>query len=79
MLLLIASICRIQEDHSIVSFTVSDDGRYALLNISEQVQYVALFFATLFTPLSTDQASSHFKGGEIGKFQKKLCTVWMGK
>ena len=28
---------RIQEDHSIMSFSVSDDGRHALLNIASQV------------------------------------------
>lgn len=36
------SIFRIKEDHPIMSFSVSDDGRHALINVAQQVRKIIL-------------------------------------
>ena len=36
------AIYRIQEDHPIMSFSVSDDGRHALLNVASQVRSIPM-------------------------------------
>lgn len=58
------SIFRIKEDHPIMSFSVSDDGRHALINVAQQVRKIILLLV-------------HFSGEEGNILV--LLSGWRGK